>query len=56
MEQKLMNIREVSDALGVSKSTIRSWVYQHRIPVVRLGTAVRISSVWLEDAMKNGLQ
>lgn len=53
---QLLSIREVSEKLSVKESTLRAWVFQRKIPCVRLGRLVRFKrndlSRWLESAGK----
>lgn len=43
---RLLRVPEVAEALAVKPGTIRSWIASRRLPVVRLGRAVRVR---LED-------
>ncbi len=45
----LLNIRQASQLLGVSVSTLYGWVWQRRIPFVKVGRTVRFK---LEDLEK----
>ena len=56
MSPILLKIEEVSSKLNVSKSTIRSWIHQGKIPVTRLGRAVRIRSDIVEMIIVSGLR
>jgi excisionase family DNA binding protein len=53
---QLLSIREVSEKLSVKQSTLRAWVFQGKIPCVRLGRLVRFKegdlARWLESAGK----
>jgi excisionase family DNA binding protein len=53
MEQ-LLSIKEVSTRLKVKESTLRAWVFQKRIPFVRLGRLVRFRESDLEDWARTG--
>ena len=44
---KLLTVRLVAELLGLREATIRSWIAQRRIGIVRLGRAVRVP---LEEA------
>lgn len=51
--KKLMTVDEVAEVLAVRPKTVRAWVYQGKIPCVKVGKrAVRFSVVavnrWLE--------
>lgn len=39
--EKLLDIKEVSDRLSIRENTLRAWVFQRRIPCIRLGRLVR---------------
>jgi excisionase family DNA binding protein len=41
---KLLTVKETSEALGCADSTIRRWLRQRRLPLVRCGRAVRVPS------------
>jgi len=53
---QLLSIREVSEKLSVKQSTLRAWVFQRKIPCVRLGRLVSFKqsdlSSWLESEGK----
>tara|TARA_A100001234_G_C12619612_1_gene383164 strand:+ start:1346 stop:1537 length:192 start_codon:yes stop_codon:yes gene_type:complete len=55
MTVALFKIEEVSERLNVSPSTVRSWIHQKKIPVTRLGRAVRIRSDIVDKIIKSGL-
>lgn len=38
---RLLDVQEAAALLSVKVSTLRQWTYQRRIPVVKLGRAVR---------------
>lgn len=46
--RKLLTVDELSEALGVPRSTIYRWVHYDFIPHIKLGRAVRFdeASVW----------
>lgn len=46
---KLLNIDEISDLLGVKPSTVRKWVHLGFIPHVKLGRAVRFEKKTIEE-------
>lgn len=39
---QLLTVAAVAEMLGLKESTIRAWVAQRRIAIVRLGRAIRI--------------
>ena len=38
----MLTVRQAAERLGLRESTLRAWIAQRRISVVRLGRAVRI--------------
>lgn len=38
----MLTVKQASEQLGLRESTVRAWIAQRRIGVVRLGRAVRI--------------
>jgi len=40
--QKLLSVKEASEALAVKPATIRAWLLRRRLPRVNCGRAVRI--------------
>ncbi len=46
--RRLIDIREASQLLAVSISTLYGWVWQRRIPFVKVGRAVRFELEGLE--------
>lgn len=44
---RILRVREVAERLGLSERTVRTWVSQRRLPVVRLGRAVGVSEAAL---------
>lgn len=53
MDKNLLNLADVSAMLGVSKHTIYSWVFEKRIPYIKVGRLLRFSryeiDAWLKD-------
>ncbi len=51
--EKFMDIKELSDKLGVEVSTIYKWTHQRKIPFVHVGKLVRFSEAavmtWLQQ-------
>ena len=54
--KNLLSVQETADRLSIKVSTVRSWIYQKRLPVVRLGRSVRIRNDVLESIVEEGLQ
>jgi len=38
----MLNVKQAAERLGLRESTLRAWIAQRRIGVVRLGRAIRI--------------
>ena len=53
--EKLYTAEEVRVALKVKMPTIRSWIYQERLPVIRAGRSVRILESVLTKIIEEGL-
>jgi len=53
--EKLFTADEVREALKVKMPTIRSWIHQGRLPVVRAGRSVRIRESVLNKIIEEGL-
>ena len=47
--ENLIDIHQVSEMLKVKESTIRSWVFQRKIPCVRAGRLVRFRMSEIEQ-------
>jgi len=53
--ERLLKVDEAATFLGVSVWTLRTWTSQRRVPVVRLGRAVRFRRDMLEELAQQGL-
>jgi excisionase family DNA binding protein len=40
-EDRLLDVNEAAAMLGLKRSTLYQWAYERRIPVVKLGRALR---------------
>ena len=49
MKDRFLTTREAADFLGLSLSTLYTWVSEKRIPFHRLGRALRFRLTELED-------
>jgi len=53
MNQRLLNVEELSELTGLSTSTIYSWVSQRRIPFVKCGRLTKFDleriDEWIEE-------
>jgi excisionase family DNA binding protein len=56
VRQPLLRVEDAADALGLSPKTLRDWITQRRIGIVRLGGAVRISQNEIERLIEVGTQ
>ena len=45
---QLLTVREAARRLACSEAAIRKWIYQQRLPAVKVGRLVRIAEVDLE--------
>lgn len=54
--RRLLTVDQVSECLGVRSSTIRRWIHQRRVPVVKLGRAVRFREEDVERLIRDGLR
>ncbi len=52
MLDSLLNTNETARILGISKFTVRAWVYQRKLPFVRLGRRILFSKEALESFVK----
>ena len=46
---RLLTLKEAADRLAISLPTIRSWVWQRRIEIVKIGRCVRIREEVISD-------
>jgi len=51
--RRLLTIQAAADRLGISPKTCYEWVYERRLPVVRLGRCLRIPDVELEKLIED---
>ena len=54
-KKQYLNVKEAAEHLTVEVSTIRSWIFQGRIPVKRIGRCVRIEGSTIEKILDSGL-
>lgn len=52
MMQDCVTVREAAERLGLRESTIRKWILQRKLGVVRLGRAVRLRTSDLDRMLK----
>lgn len=51
---QFLDIKDISELLKVKESTLRAWVFQKRIPTVRVGALVRFRLSDIEKWIKSG--
>jgi len=56
MSEKLLNVKEVAEYLGIKVPTVRKMVLERRIDYVKIGSAVRFSPSVVEKIQKEGLK
>jgi len=57
MEKRYLEIKELSEYLGVKVNTLYSWVNQGKIPYVKLNRLVRFDSTKINEwAEKNSVE
>jgi len=54
--ENLFTVPETSKLLKISPHTLRSWIFQRKVPVVRLGRRVFFREKDLEEMIKKGFQ
>jgi excisionase family DNA binding protein len=50
---QLLTVQEAAKLLACSEAAIRKWIYQQRLPAVKIGRLVRVSVVDLETFSAN---
>lgn len=56
MEKKLYRPEEVAEMLGIKTSTIRKWIFDRRLTVIKVGRSVRIPSQEVERVIRKGIR
>ena len=54
--EKLYTAEEVRVSLKVKLPTIRSWIHQGKLPVIRAGRSVRVRESVLKKIIEEGLE
>jgi excisionase family DNA binding protein len=52
---QLLTVKEAAKTLAVTEAAIRKWIYQRRLPVVKLGRLTRLRLVDVERVASAGL-
>ena len=55
-KKQYLKVKEAAEHLTVEVSTIRSWIFQGKIPVKRIGRCVRIEDSIIEKILDSGLE
>ena len=55
-KKQYLNVKEAAEHLTVKVSTVRSWIFQGKIPVKRIGRCVRIEGFTIEKILDSGLE
>lgn len=53
MEKRYLSIEELAQYISVSPNTIRSWVWQRKIPCFKAGRLVRFDKVEIDNWLKD---
>jgi len=53
---QLMTVKEAAKTLAVSEAAIRKWMYQGRLPRVKVGRLTRLRREDVEAVVSGGLQ
>ncbi len=56
MNSALLTVNEAATRLRLTKHTIRSWIAQRRIGIVRLGRSVRVPVSEIESLLELGFR
>jgi len=53
MERRFLGIKQLAEYLGVKEGTVYAWVFQKKIPYLKIGKLVKFDvreiEAWLED-------
>ena len=53
MEKNLLNVKELSEYTGISKSTIYEWVNMKKIPYIKIGKLVKFDPKDIDAFIQN---
>ena len=57
IDRKLVGIKELAEYLGIKTDTLYSWIYQRKIPYVKVGRLVKFDSIQIDEWLsKNSVQ
>lgn len=54
--EKLLTVKQAAELLSCSEAAIRKWLYQRRLPVVKVGRLTRLRVGDLEALVTRGLR
>lgn len=49
MAEKLLTAKEVAEILGLKLSTLYDWVYQRKIPYIKIGSLLKFSPAVIQN-------
>ena len=52
---RLLSVKETAELLSCSEAAIRKWIYQRRLPVVKVGRLTRLRSEEVDRVASTGL-
>jgi excisionase family DNA binding protein len=52
-EDRLLDVNEAAEMLGLSPKTLYQWAHEQRLPVVKLGSALRFRVSVLQQLIRN---
>jgi len=50
----LKSVSQAAEELGVTVNTVRSWIYQRKIPFLKIGRCVRVSDETIQKIIARG--
>jgi excisionase family DNA binding protein len=53
--QRLLTVKEAAELLACSEAAVRKWIYQQRLPKVKVGRLTRLRLSDVEALMSEGL-
>jgi excisionase family DNA binding protein len=56
MAEKLMNVHQFAEALGITSAAVRRWLWERRVTAVKVGRCVRIPQSEVERIINAGLR
>jgi excisionase family DNA binding protein len=52
---QLVTVKQAAEALSCSEAAIRKWIYQRRLPALKVGRLTRLRASDLETLLAKGL-